>query len=170
MNMKKKYETIKCPECGYENVKQAKKCKKCKILLDSVLKTCPRCAKRNEIKANKCVKCGYDFNKKKKAIWINMLISLALVVALIILVLLNKTFIVKEVNQAFRALALVVVAILVISTLTYGKKDIVPLPGDETDILKNDIKLLKIKSIVLGVITIIIIGLCIYCYWLFYKK
>ena len=36
---------IKCPKCGFMNLKLTKKCTKCKQSLDDMTKSCPKCGK-----------------------------------------------------------------------------------------------------------------------------
>ena len=160
--MKKKYDTIKCPYCDYENVKHAKKCKKCNGLLDSTVKTCPKCAKRNSVDTKKCINCGFKFNKKDISLWVNLGITLILIVSSIILILLNQEAIVNEINSGMKVIAFLLIVYIFFNTLTYGKKDIAPLPGDESVEYRKHYKFIRIRTIILFVITILVIAAIIY--------
>ena len=167
--MKAIYETIKCPECGFENVIQSKKCKKCHRELESFMKTCPRCAKRNKKDAKKCDKCGFNFKRKQMAIWSNLLFTLLLVAILIVLLLFNQDYLVSQISMLFRVVALIIIVVLFISTLTYGKKEIVPLPGDETDAFNKRISFLKVRNLILFIILLIVGSICVYYVWKYIK-
>lgn len=169
MNMKKEYETIKCKKCGYENVKHAEKCKKCGTAFKATLKSCPRCAKRNDINANSCVSCGYRFDKKEASVWVNLGITIIFIIASIVLVLLNKEFIVEKVHWGLKIFAIVMLVFIALNTLTYGKKDIVQLPGDESELLNENVRHFNFSTLILILATIIVIIACIVCYFVFYR-
>ena len=151
-----KYKTIKCNKCGFQNVKQATKCKKCGNELKTTLKTCPKCAKRNDIKVDKCVSCGYDFNKKDVPIRVNLVITLVFIAICVILLLLDKESIVEKFNKILKILAIFMIVLIVFNTLTYGKKDIVQLPGDENDSINNRFSFLRGRTLILIIVSVLI--------------
>ena len=81
---------IKCPNCGFLNIKGTKKCSKCKRDIDSFRKSCPRCGKINSNNVKLCIRCKYDFTKKKRTIWFNLFLSLLLMGLLCLLVVFGK--------------------------------------------------------------------------------
>ena len=75
-------EQIKCPKCGYKNIKISKRCTKCRYQLDDTKKSCPRCGRRVEQNSSKC-ECGFKFTKKRRSVLGNFSI---------IVVILKSTF------------------------------------------------------------------------------
>ena len=167
--MKSDNKTVKCSNCGSMNIKQAKKCKKCGNDLKQVLKSCPKCAKRNDIKVDRCVNCGYNFNRKDPSLIVNLIITIVFVISLLVLVFLNKEFIVDKINEVLKIAAIMMIALIFIETLTYGKKEIVALPGEDDDVIKGKYKFIRGRTIILFLLTILLIGACIYCYIKYYR-
>ena len=147
----KEVKKIECPKCGFSNVYGISKCIKCNTLLKSYL-VCPRCAKKNELETKKCVNCGYKFGRKKTSILFNLIIAVVLV---------GLLFVISKVSpdtfggtlKNMKRVTVVVILLILLATLTYGKKEINHYSAEE-QIIENSkvIKVKKITSILIGVI------------------
>ncbi|MGN0966170.1 MAG: zinc ribbon domain-containing protein [Candidatus Coprovivens sp.] len=115
---------IKCPNCGEENIKSMKHCLMCGTELAGS-KSCPRCAKINKGDARQCENCGFKFTSKKKAVIASLGFSGILLIVLTLLLIFGKTSVVSNFTNVFRVLSVVIVVIILISTFTYGKKEVV---------------------------------------------
>lgn len=147
---------VKCSHCGIENLKKSKKCLSCgEDLLGS--KSCPRCAKINLKSNKKCMSCGYRFNRIKKANIISLIFCIILIFVLILLLLLGQKEVVEQFLTSSRVVAIGLIVLIIISTLTYGKKDKINY-DDYSDMVKDNFIYKKTFSI-LGVI----VGLLIAC-------
>ncbi len=113
---------MKCPHCGYENHKGVQKCGKCKKKLKSIKKSCPRCAFKNDIEDKKCQKCGYNFDKKT-SIFLNIFISLIIVIILYSLLILRKENLVNKIEYIFKIIAVLAIIYIFISTLEFSNKN-----------------------------------------------
>ena len=113
---------MKCPHCGYDNIKGVTKCGKCKKKLKPVKKSCPRCAFKNDIEDKKCQKCGYSFDKKP-SILLNIFISLIIVVILYSLLILKKENLVSKIEYIFKIVAVLTIIYIFISTLEFSNKN-----------------------------------------------
>ncbi len=129
-------EKIKCHNCGFLNINGSKKCGRCGAVLKKT-KSCPRCAKRNKLEAKKCINCGYYFKSNKKIIIKNFLISLFIVAFLSILLALELTGIVENIDIALKICAVIVVILIFYTAINYGSKSVVDYSN------KVDIKLDK---------------------------
>lgn len=74
---------VKCPKCGYMNFELTKKCTKCRYDLDSVNKSCPKCGRINANEVKRC-ECGFNFNRKKRSLIVNLIIALIVMVAVFV--------------------------------------------------------------------------------------
>lgn len=156
-----KDEHIKCFKCGFMNVKGSKKCGRCGTLLKVETKSCPRCAKKNKKEVKKCVNCGYRFKTNKRMITTNFFISLFIVVFLSILLALELTGIVKNIDIGFKILAVVIIIVIFYTTLNYGSKNIIDY-SNKVDIKLDTEKFIKMRrfsniSIIVGGIIVGII-------------
>ncbi len=113
---------MKCPKCGYENLKGVSKCGKCKRKLKIEKKSCPRCAFKNDIEDKKCQKCGLVFDRKPN-IYLNLFISLIIVIILYSLILLNKKSLVSQIEFIFKVIAVLTIIYIFINTISFGKKN-----------------------------------------------
>lgn len=155
---------VKCSNCGFSNVLGAKKCIKCNAKLKAVTKSCPRCAKKNDINNNKCVSCGYNFNKKRRSVWFNLIISMLLVIVLCSLLALKKMDTLNGITNILKVLAILFIVYLVYSTLTYGSKEIANYDKEKELVKenKNISKMKKYSNVAIVIGTIIILGIAIY--------
>lgn len=163
-----KQEQIKCPHCGFKNIKGTRKCSKCRKDIDNLRKSCPKCGKINYNNVKLCVRCKYDFTKKKRTIWFNLLISLLLVGILCLLVYFDKEGIVKKFSLALKVLAGFAIFVVFVKTLTYGEKDKISYSAEEEII--EDHKTFNIMkrwsniAIIIG--GILVLGFLIYYYFI----
>lgn len=124
-------EYIICPKCKTKNVKGSKVCGKCHTKLEVLTKSCPKCAKRNKLDATRCVSCGYCFDKKHYNILINLIITVIFVGILFILVKFNPNLNKKHIKYLIYIIGGLGILIIIISTLTYGKKEMIPLSAED---------------------------------------
>ncbi len=161
-------EKIKCPKCGFENVKGTRKCIKCKAEI-RLTKSCPKCAKRNKLDAIKCVNCGYNFNKKSnlKNLIFNLIISLILIVILSLLVYFEHKGVVNNISNIFKIVAVLFIFLLLYRTVNYGSKDINKFSAEE-EILDDSkfVLLRKISNIAIVIGTIGVTAFLIYYYFI----
>ena len=127
---KKNFETKKCPNCGYENVIGAKKCIKCGNVMEKT-KSCPKCAKINGFDAVECTSCGFTFNKKRLSLVSNLIISILVVLILCLLVYFDIDIIANNMSLIVKAIAIICIMGLLITTLTYGSKDKMTFSAEE---------------------------------------
>ena len=80
----KELEHVKCPHCGYMNFELTKKCTKCHYDLDFVNKSCPNCGKINGNAVKRC-ECGFNFNRQKRSLLINLIITIIVMVLVFVL-------------------------------------------------------------------------------------
>ncbi len=163
-----KKEYVKCPRCGFENIKGTKKCSKCKKDIDSIRKSCPKCGKINANNVKRCGNCKYDFAKKKRSIWFNLLISILIIGILCLLVYLDKEGLVKKFSLALKVLAGFSVFVIFIKFLTYGKNDIINYTAED-EILDNQKSLNIMRrwsniAIIMG--GLLVLGFLIYYYFI----
>lgn len=155
---------VECPKCHTKNVKGSLKCAKCKSYIVP-MKSCPRCAKVNDASNVKCSRCGFKFKRKRRPIWVNLVISLLLLVILCILVYLDKEGIVRNISKTVKILAVLLVVSIFIYTLNYGSKDVMKYSAEE-EISANPKfeKMRKIANIAV-IVGIIIAFVFICCYY-----
>ena len=55
---------MQCPNCKFENRKNAKFCGECGYRFEAV---CPECGTQNRAENKFCDECGYNFKARKKA-------------------------------------------------------------------------------------------------------
>ncbi len=159
---------IKCPHCGFLNIKGTRKCSKCKRDIDNLRKSCPKCGKINYNNVKLCVRCKYDFTKKRKSIWFNLLISVLLVIVLCLLVYFDKEGIVQKFSLLLKVLAGFGIFVVFVKTLTYGEKDKINYSAEE-EIVENHKLFHNMKrwsniAIVIG--GILVLGFLIYYYFI----
>ena len=161
-----KIEKVKCSKCGFENIKGTKVCIKCKTPLAKT-KSCPKCAKRNKIDAVRCDKCGYKFNRKKKSIWFNLIISTLLVIVLALMVYYEHSGAVNNISNVLKILAALFIFSLLYGTINYGKSDIIKFSAEEEMMDNEKFALLKkISNIAIIVGTVLVVGFLIYYYFI----
>lgn len=159
-------DTIKCPHCGSLNIKGASKCTKCLKRLDNLIKSCPKCAKRNKSNALKCVSCGYNFNNTSISVLIiNALLSILVVIILCSLIYLrSNNIITNHLSLIIKIVGGLGILLLIIATLTNGKKDIYKF--DKTDSISNNkfnkFKTLSYTSFYVGIVLLIILLVYLY--------
>jgi hypothetical protein len=61
------------------------------------------------------------------------------------------------------------IVFIILNTLTYGRKDIAKLPGDEGEIINENVRHFNLSTLILILLTIVVIIACIVCYFIFYK-
>ena len=158
---------VKCPKCGEENIKSVHKCIACGHKL-SGSKSCPRCAKINEGDAKSCTNCGYKFSSKTKSIILSLAFSSILMLVLFLLLLFGKTNIVSNFTDTFRIISIVIVVLIIISTFTYGRKEVIDYAAKYNGYSQPTHKRRLIVT-VLVTLLLVIIGFLIY-YFFFMNK
>ena len=157
---KTKRNLVLCPHCDFENPKHLKKCLSCGgELIGS--KSCPRCAKINLRNAKKCVNCGYKFNKTKISTIASLIFCGILFLVLMLLMVFGQTEVVRGFLDNFRWVAIVIIALVIISTLTYGRKEKIDYDS-YNDAIKNDLVYKKIFAMLALIIGFVIAGIIIY--------
>jgi len=159
---------IKCPSCGFLNIKGTKKCSKCKRDIDSFRKSCPRCGKINSNNVKLCIRCKYDFTKKKRTIWFNLFFSLLLMGLLCLLVVFGKERIVEKFSLGLKVLSGFVIFVIFVKSLTYGEKDKIKYSAEE-EILgeQKNLHIMKRWSNIAVIIGgILVLGFLIYYYFI----
>lgn len=161
-----KAELIKCPRCGFKNIKGTKKCTKCRTNIDTLRKSCPKCGKINPSDIKRCVTCKFDFTKKARSIWGNLIISGLLVVVLCALVFFGKESVVEKFDFGLRVLAGFLVFVLIIKTFTYGEKHKINYSAEEELVDGNKgLNAMKAWSNLIVIIGFIfVLGFLIYYY------
>ncbi len=149
--MAREEKKVKCPKCGFLNAYGTIRCSKCRTDL-KIYKSCPRCAKVNSVEVDRCVSCGYNFNRKEKGLLFNFILSVLLVVALFVVNYLDPSAF-AGFTKNMKRVAVFVIIIILIATLTYGKKDIKKYSAEE-QIIENQklIQFRKYTSIILGIL------------------
>ena len=157
---KSKRNLVVCPHCGFENTKHLKSCLSCgKELVGA--KSCPRCAKINVSTVKKCVNCGYRFTKSKVSTIASLIFCGLLLVVLMLLMIFGQTEIVKSFLDNFRWVAVIIIILIVISTLTYGRKEKIDYDS-YNDAIKNDLMYKKIFSKIAIIVGLLIAAGIIY--------
>ena len=157
---KNKRNLVLCPHCGFENTKHLKKCLSCGgELIGS--KSCPRCAKINLMNAKKCVSCGYKFNKTKVSTIASLIFCGILLITLMLLMIFDQTEVVRGFLDNFRLVSIVIIVLIIISTLTYGRKEKIDYDS-YNDAIKNDLAYKKIFAMLALIIGFVIAGIIIY--------
>lgn len=163
--IKDEMEYIKCPKCNAKNVKGSKVCGKCNKKLEVTSKSCPKCARRNKLDATNCISCGYNFNKKTHNGIINLIITLLFIGALFILVKFNPEINKKYMTYLIYAIGGIGVLMVIISTFTYGKNEIVSLSAEDEmnrKTFKSHITFSKILIWIAFLIFLVLIGYIVY--------
>lgn len=160
---------IKCKKCGSINIYGAKVCHKCKAKLEN-LKSCPKCAKRNSLEAKVCSSCGFRFSKQKsakKSFFINLSISILLMVVMVLLVVFNKSGVVTDISKVLKVLAGALVLALLFSNFNYNSKDKINYTAESEMMEKNPVtnRMKIISNIVIVIGGLVVLGVCIYFYF-----
>lgn len=110
-SINKELKHVKCPNCGYMNFELSKKCTKCRYDLDFVNKSCPKCGRINANAIKRC-ECGFNFNKKKRSLITNLIITLIAMAALFVV---TKYYgdVVKEYEMVVKVFFIYVIFVLV---------------------------------------------------------
>ena len=154
---------IKCPKCGAENIKSLKKCLMCGTELAGS-KSCPRCAKINVKNAKKCENCGYKFTSHKKAFFASLGFSGILLIVLFILLLFGKTSVVSNFTNTFRIISVIVLALIVISTFTYGRKEVIDYTAKYNG-YSQPMKKKKMIVTLLAMVGVVVAGFVVYYFY-----
>lgn len=159
---------VKCPKCGFMNIKGTKKCTKCHHSIDSLRKSCPKCGKINSSSVRYCIDCKYDFEKKRRSIWFNIVISVFIVIVLCLLVFFGKESIVKKFNLGLSVLAGFALFVLLIRMFFSDSKQVVNYSAEEEMQDNNDaiVKMKKISNIAIVIGGILVLGFLIYYYFI----
>ncbi len=166
--VKENSKQIKCPKCGFMNIKGTKKCTKCHHSIDNLRKSCPKCGKINSSSVRYCTDCKYDFEKKRKSIWVNVAISSFIVIILFLLVFLGKESLVKKFNMGLSVLAGFALFVLVIRMFFSDSKQVVNYSAEEEMQDNNNVivKMKKISNIAIIIGGILVLGFLIYYYFI----
>lgn len=159
---------VKCPKCGFMNIKGTKKCTKCHHNIDSLRKSCPKCGKINSSSVRYCVDCKYDFEKKRKSIWFNLAISSFIVIILCLLVFFGKESIVKKFNLGLSVLAGFALFVLIIRMFFSNSKQVVNYSAEDEMSENNGIiaKMKKFSNIAIVIGAIFVLVFLIYYYFI----
>ena len=154
---------MKCPKCGYNNLKGATECGKCRNKLKADIISCPRCAYKNDSKTKKCIKCGYNLDKKE-SIFLNIFISIMIVGILSVLIFLNKKSLVSQIELIFKIIAVLSIIYIFVATLSFSHKNKQEL---KDELYTNPrIKRLEITSkLLLLIVGIMVLCICGYLYF-----
>ena len=158
---------IKCPKCGEENVKSLEYCLTCGNKLAGS-KSCPRCAKINEGNAKKCENCGFKFASKKKAVIASLGFSGILLIVLTLLLIFGKTSVVSNFTNVFRVASVGMVVAILVSTFTYGKKEVVDYAAKYNG-YSQPLQKRRLISTLVALLGIVIAGIAVY-YFFFMNK
>ncbi len=149
-------EQIKCPHCGFKNLKLTKKCTKCNYDLDFENQSCPKCGRINSNETKRC-ECGFNFKRRKRTLLGNVIITLVVMGLLFVLYKFKGDFI-KQYDVAIKALVGFGVFVMVIKTFTSLKDEEVSYTAEEEMFEKHKpvarMKLFSNISIVVGAIAI----------------
>ena len=126
-----KKQLIKCPKCGFNNIIGTRKCSKCKTHIDDNRKVCPKCGKVNFAKVKKCTTCKFDFTKKRRTVWANLVISLLIIIILSLLVFFGKEGIVEKFSFGLRVIAGFGIFVLFVQKFTFGSEDTINYSAEE---------------------------------------
>lgn len=162
----KDLEQIKCPKCGFMNLKLTKKCTKCKQSLDDMTKSCPKCGKIKKKDTIRC-DCGFNFNKKRRSLLGNIIIAVIIMVLLFVVLKINDG-ILEEFNFGLKVILIFAVVVMFIKTIFNFGDDVVSYSA-ETEIVENSKSLSKMKkisniAIIVGGIAVAIFLICYYCF------
>lgn len=155
-------EQIKCPKCGYKNIKMTRKCTRCHYKLDLDNKSCPKCGRINLESIEKC-ECGFNFNKKKRSLFYNMIISL--IVMIIMLLLYKFGGFSDKYNIALKVIVLFAVFVVIVKTFSNVKGEEISYSA-ETEMIENLNSAKKMKLI--SNISIIVGAILVVCFLIYY--
>jgi DNA-directed RNA polymerase subunit RPC12/RpoP len=158
---------VKCPHCGGENVKSMEYCLTCGNKLAGS-KSCPRCAKINEGNAKKCENCGFKFASKKKAVIASLGFSGILLIVLTLLLIFGKTSVVSNFTNVFRVASVGIVVAILVSTFTYGKKEVVDYAAKYNG-YSQPLQKRRLISTLVALLGVVIAGIAVY-YFFFMNK
>ena len=156
---------IKCPKCGFINIKGTKKCTKCRHDIDNTRKSCPKCGKINYNNVKYCVSCKYNFEKKRKSIWFNLLISIFIVVVLCLLAFFGKEAIVEKFSLGLSVLAGFALFVLVVRMFSFGKNETINYSAEE-EMQDNNKSIAKMKK--LSNVAVVIGGILVFIFLIYY--
>ena len=155
---------VKCPNCGYMNFELTKKRTKCRHDLDYINKSCPKCGKVNANAVKRC-ECGFNFDKMKRTLLGNLIITLIIMVLLFV-VMKYHSDVVKEYDMVIKVFFIYVAFVFVCKMFISSN------PNDdlsvESDILdkykrKSNPRVVRNLLIILG--AVVAIGFLVYYYY-----
>lgn len=160
----KNLQHVKCPNCGYMNFELTKKCTKCRYDLDSANKSCPKCGKISENSKKRC-ECGFNFNKKKKSLLGNLIITI-IVMALLFVLMKYYGDILDKYDMVLKVVLIYIVFVFVCKTFISSNPE--ENFGAEHDMLekykrKENPKVFRNLMIIFGAIAAI--GFLVYYYY-----
>ena len=120
-SINKELNHVKCPKCGYTNFELSKKCTKCHYDLDFVNKSCPKCGRINANAVKRC-ECGFNFNKKKRSLITNLIITLIAMAALFVVTNYYGD-VVKEYEMVVKVFFIYVIFVLVCKVFIAANPD-----------------------------------------------
>lgn len=163
----KDLEMIKCPHCGFENIKYTKKCTKCNYDLDTNNKSCPRCGKINANNVKKC-ECGYNFTRRRLPLFVLFLISALIAGLLVVFYKLNPSL-GEKVFGVTKIVLIFIIVFIVLNSLMNKKHDVVVYSA-ENEIIKKDKSLNKMKKTSkVAVVSGIVAAVIYLCYYILSK-
>ena len=163
-SISKELEHVQCPKCGYMNFKLTKKCTKCRYDLDFVNKSCPKCGRINANAVKRC-ECGFNFNKGKRTLLSNLIVTLIIMVLLFVL-LKYRSDVIKEYDMVIKVFFIYVAFVFVCKMIISSN------PNDdlavENDILdkykrKSNPRVIRNLLIIFGAVAAI--GFLVYYYY-----
>ena len=159
-----------CPKCGFSNAFGTRTCYRCKAALIPEKISCPKCATKNEYGTAKCTNCGFDFTKKRRSLKSHLLInlgfSLLLMIVLFICIKIGEDELVDNFGFAFRIVSVVIIAIVLITTITASSNKELSYDA-ETEMAKKNPRLVKMKKIatIASVIAVVIVAIIAIIYF-----
>ena len=147
---------MKCPKCGYDNLKGSTHCGKCRTKLKTNKKSCPRCAYKNNSNTKKCLKCGYNL-EKKDSLLLNLFISIIIVALLFALILYNKKTLVSQIELVFKIIAILSIIYIFIATISFSHKN----KQELKDELYSNPKIKKLE--ITSKLILLILGIMLLC-------
>jgi hypothetical protein len=124
--------------------------------------SCPKCAKKNDVDAKKCSSCGFNLKRKRLSIFACLVISLLICLALYLCVRFGREGIIGNVKIVYYVFAVIIIADIVYTTLTYGRKEQLKFDAEEE---MNDanprLKRMKLISTISVVVMVIAVAFII---------
>lgn len=155
---------VKCPNCGYMNFELTKKCTKCRYDLDFVNKSCPKCGRINANAVKRC-ECGFNFNKGKRTLLSNLIVTLIIMVLLFVL-LKYRSDVIKEYDMVIKVFFIYVAFVFVCKMfISSNPNDDLAVENDILDKYKRKSNPRVIRNLLIIFGAVAAIGFLVYYYY-----